>query len=674
MRTSPRKLRPFRPSALALEAICPVSSLATALPLAASALGGESGTPQARHDQSTRHPAVNTPIVAAPRTAPKPMPGPGRPNLGVGPVLATASPTATPATAPTALVNPVQPGNAITLASANVPVNRPSSGTQSPPTHGGGGAPAQAPVRPMSAPAAPGTATVAPPPPVLSLPTTGATPAPTSPPTGIRPMTLAATPRVSAFATPTGTATVNDQTFSGSEPGSYSTSTSVSYSNSTSTSVSYSTSTSQEDVHVFISGGGPTGAGGRDGINPPSAVVQGMKWSGSIMLSGGTSGNYDLVKYKWTFPTGAMKGYGTFTKALERDGELASQYESFSGQPTGTDATEVKAVGLDGFTADDLEYDATEQGDHVISTFYWGPEATGVESVSVTATVKNRLTGATQELTDKVNLNVIKPDGQITVQKKGTPGVSDDLSVQHPDVQALQIDKNAGERDQNGAPLVGIQYVANVKDPMNTTDQANPTGFGGSFLVTQTINYSSTRTTADSNNVAHKWEDGVLANGAYPSPRSTLDDLYAGAYVRDPSGAPVARLETGSYPNIADVGDQSVLGGNDSPSTPLRGSPTTSFYTRDDSYVTTLMYTPETQDYSSLNSILVPVASLSWSWNAKALYDPNQAKWVDYGTGSKNIPDASSPTKDYPQYTHTFNEVRGNWVDRGPTTPPVPPK
>ncbi len=602
----------------------------------------------------------------------RPSPGlvvsPGGRGANAGPDIATLSRVSIASLSQSAPVAGVDIGrfrNAITVASANMATAHPSAlSTPGQDAGGGGGSSVPGPMAAQPAGVAP---TPASPVASSSAPNVAFSPADASP--KIRPMTLSATKGVTQ-STSSNVTTADFTSMSGSDPGSGS----PSDPGSGSCSCSTSTSTS-EDVHAFISGGGPTGPGGRDGSSPPAAVVQGMRWSGGIYLSGDNPGNYDIVKYKWTFPTGAMKGYGAFSTALERQGDPASQYEVFSGQPTGAVGTAVKAVGLDGFTDDDLEYVSTEQGDHVINTFYWGPEASGVESVSATVTVKNRLTGATQDLTDKVNLNVIKPDGQITVQKKGTPGVSDGLSNQHPDVQALQIDKNEGEIDpQDGRRLLGIQYTANVKDPVNPTDPMNPTGFGGSFFVTQTIKYSSTRTTADSNNVAHKLEDGVLADGTYPDPKFTLDEQYAGAYVRDPSGKPVDRLDDNKFPNIGVVGDQSLLGGNDSPSTPLRGSPTTNFYTRDDSYVTTLMYWPETQNYASLDSIAVPVSSLQWSWSAKASYDTNQVKWVDFGPPTKDIPDGSSPTKDYPLYTHTFNEVRDNWVDRGPTSPPVPPK
>jgi len=214
MRTPPRKLRPFRPSPLALEAICPVSSLATALPMAGWAVAGKAGTPVTQRDRPGHHASAGTPSVASPRMAPRAVRSP----VGFGSVTTApriSLPPAPPA-APAFAVDLARFANAITIASANAPLARPGSGAAPNPDTGGGGGIAPA-AQPSSGPAvAPASSGVASPPPVLAV-----TP-PVSPPSpaGIRPMTLAATRAATPASTSPGTATTFDMTMSGSSSGS----------------------------------------------------------------------------------------------------------------------------------------------------------------------------------------------------------------------------------------------------------------------------------------------------------------------------------------------------------------------------------------------------------------------------------------------------------------------
>lgn len=60
------------------------------------------------------------------------------------------------------------------------------------------------------------------------------------------------------------------------------------------------------DVRVFISGGAAGPNGQINGHHPnqqgdPAPVIQGMKWSGGLMLQGNDAGNYQIVNYTWSF-------------------------------------------------------------------------------------------------------------------------------------------------------------------------------------------------------------------------------------------------------------------------------------------------------------------------------------------------------------------------------------
>jgi hypothetical protein len=137
MRTAPRKLRPFRPSPLSLEAICPVSSLATALPIAATA--GAAGTMSSRPPQPTR--SESPPLATfQPRVLTSEAVGAMRQrDAGAGPEVAMPSRTALTIRQQAGPVIGNDLGrydNAITIASVNVPAARQSA---APAQDGGGG-------------------------------------------------------------------------------------------------------------------------------------------------------------------------------------------------------------------------------------------------------------------------------------------------------------------------------------------------------------------------------------------------------------------------------------------------------------------------------------------------------------------------------------------------------
>ena len=71
MRTRPRDLHPFRPAALALESISPVSSLAVAMPPTASPAAGQAATNSVGLAQPTRLASLPSTLAASPSVAPK---------------------------------------------------------------------------------------------------------------------------------------------------------------------------------------------------------------------------------------------------------------------------------------------------------------------------------------------------------------------------------------------------------------------------------------------------------------------------------------------------------------------------------------------------------------------------------------------------------------------------
>ena len=210
----PRKRRPFRPSALALEAICPVSSLAVAMPPTAMPSTGQAGTTTLRVDQPTRFAPMPSSVAASPSKATRAMTRAGGGDFGS--VVATTSTIAMPQATPAAMVDTSRYGNAITIASANVPPARPATGpADNPVARGGGGVGAPTPAaiqppsaQPTSAPASPSVVVPAP---------MGAA---STPSTGIRPMTAAATSPSTTSPSSNGTATASYPMMSGSTPSS----------------------------------------------------------------------------------------------------------------------------------------------------------------------------------------------------------------------------------------------------------------------------------------------------------------------------------------------------------------------------------------------------------------------------------------------------------------------
>ena len=199
MRTAPRKLRPFYPTALVLESISPVSSLAIAMPPTASPATGQAMTSTIRIDQPTKLTSMPSKLAASPILSQKAI---NRDGVGgFGPVVASTPPAATftnSQAAPSVMVDAARYAQAITIATANVPLTRPSNGpTDNSGIDGGGGVgdPAATTAQPTNSPTAPTAASV---PPMIVSPVESATSP--SQATGIRPMSLAATSRTTPSA------------------------------------------------------------------------------------------------------------------------------------------------------------------------------------------------------------------------------------------------------------------------------------------------------------------------------------------------------------------------------------------------------------------------------------------------------------------------------------------
>jgi hypothetical protein len=605
MRPTPRKLRPFRPSTLTLESICPVSSLATALPPVASAVAGEWGTPSTRPHQPERSVAAAfssmrpTPIVAG---------TPGSRGVGGGPDLATPSRTTLTANPGSAVgVDLGRYNNAITVASANRPPGRPSAApAPNQDTGGGGGISSQG--QPAATP---------PPAVVASSPSAGST-AVSSP--QIRPMTLAATPMAATSSTPSATATTYDTSMSASTPSSTSDSTSGSGSDSGSPA---------PPPYLYISGG--SGKEQHDtSSNLPPVAVQGSSWSGAPTLQGSTAGSWQILTYKWTFPSGAVKGYGTFQTKTD---DPTGPYTTFSAAPTSAKYTNVE---VQGFSDDDL---TNQQGAGItdpdtVNSFYWGPSATGLQTVSISAFIKNPGTGATMTVTSSSQTNVVQPLGTMTTAL-GRAGLSTG-TANYKGAPYIGIDNRATFTTDWFGNLVVTANTPGIQGQATIKKSSLPAGVSGQFAVVQTITTRDSETydgayTVDTQSRQLTLGDGTLPNG--PS----LDGLF-----------PYSDIGTAPGTSVRDPG----FSFEDIPASPLNDFPwrsTPISRSRGDSFTDTLMFNP--------GGIWVPVGSLTWQWSASANYDTTTSTWVQAGASQTSTPYVpASGNGDFPVWSHNIQE------------------
>ncbi|MBX6316069.1 MAG: hypothetical protein IRY99_24625 [Isosphaeraceae bacterium] len=281
-------------------------------------------------------------------------------------------------------------------------------------------------------------------------------------------------------------------------------------------------------------------------------VIQGSSYSGA---SGGGAALYDistspptrlddgttdwqLQNYTWTFPAGAVKGWGKFTQFSERPGDPQGDFWVFSGDPDPeTASTSYGRVAP--FTSDDLEKaPPIESNDHVIDTFYWGPTATGVQTVSITATFVDNATLQTFTGSDSVTFNVVQPAGSISLTAPfGTAGTS---TMGADGNQWLQLDVNT-LRATFGIPAgspVGIAWQASI------TPSIAPIGaLSGDFAICQTMSYTAHRRyTGWPSGTIYTETDGLLPGKVNPG--TVLDALwYPGTFGGANLSARLARIQ-----------------------------------------------------------------------------------------------------------------------------------
>ena len=377
--------------------------------------------------------------------------------------------------------------------------------------------------------------------------------------------------------------------------------------------------------------------------------------------------DYKLEKYVWTFPGGAVKGYGTFeTQTGDPDGP----HEVFTGGPTAQDGVPVRAETE--FTNDDLDYDATQTDsngnvlDVVISTFFVGPEMEGLQDVKVQVTFRkysNGVKGGTVEKGDEVQFDALKPTGAIAVDHAGVAGVSPVLSRGS---QYLQFAKDWDKPRYDlgtltkyevvNSPNIGIRWTATLTLPGGLVE--------GKFAVFQTI----------SSQEAYDYIDQAAGNSA-----KTNEAIFP---VLGDDGMPVLTNGIASGDPVVDALDNAIpyglaytttdgkdhqesataipgqqLKGGDNPTSQLADAvrrftlPVT--HTRSDQFVTTLMYNPGREGDNA--DIWVPVAKLPWSWSGFAKYDSKATpKWSDSKVVAPVVPAASEPAQangDFPTWT-----------------------
>lgn len=163
----------------------------------------------------------------------------------------------------------------------------------------------------------------------------------------------------------------------------------------------------QTDWKVFISGGTTaTWADGGGvynghhpgGSNPIPNVIQGSRWFGFLRLQASNVNTFDyqVLNATWTFPTGAVKGYGIGRQGQEPGGPPlgGAAFNFFDSGPTLEGAEDPEDVKF-AFTEDDLNFTYSSPDiDHVTKSFYWGPKSVGPLSVHVEATFAKIVDGA----------------------------------------------------------------------------------------------------------------------------------------------------------------------------------------------------------------------------------------------------------------------------------------
>ena len=442
-------------------------------------------------------------------------------------------------------------------------------------------------------------------------------------------------------------------------------------------------STDHTDWKVFMSGGtDAVWAGGglihgrHPGDNQPvPVVIQGSHFVGFPLLQspGADPNDYQLVNYTWTFPTGAVKGYGTFGQWQETAGPNGgSTYTVFTGGPTMESAQDPENFPFDG---DDLNY--TSPGtDHAVDSFYWGPKSSGNLDISITATFVKIVNGQQADSftgSDTVTFNVLKPTGNIRGLKFGTAGLST-MADEFGQVW-IGLDQNSQVIPKtNPARPVGIHYEGSI-----------PGGVGvGSFTMIQTMQTQSTKQWNDAAGVSHTEKNGYYVDPNTNLPaidpatgqRKTINDFPVldtlgggvsyGFRLNDDQLGPQAQTPSPGISSATVLGPGGIrnkLYGSDSPGTPLPTPPSGSggwvsgTFSRTDNFTITLMYNPDpnasiaASPGGPASSMWVPVGDFKWGWSATAAFSTLYVTPMWSQISASQTPGTYTPTTKFPTWS-----------------------
>ena len=452
------------------------------------------------------------------------------------------------------------------------------------------------------------------------------------------------------------------------------------------------------EYDVRIASPGKHGDDGHPSPVDPPDVIQGMAYTVAIDPAEPDSTEvgveWRLQNETWVYPEVAVKGYGIFTRIDPSmpGGDPDGPYTRFVSQPSSAPNTKVE---WQGFEPDDTEYDSSQsedidgdglaETDHFIGTFYWGPEAEGLQTISVSVLwvkyLNNNPTLETINDSDSVTVNVLKPTGTIVELHEGTSGVSESL-VGTAQTQYIGDDyRFKGEVLQYPpGTQVNAQFfidqIQNVGIKWQADAQVPNEGTIGEFTVVQLI---STVSTATSENKDSGDQDTFYfrlpkldANGAqiiapngYPMTVPALDTLDT----HFPIGA-----EGATYRQLGQNKAESAtapigwtLKGYDSPYTGLLNETDAYLpisFDRHDDFTMTLMYTPAATidgQILGLQAIWVPVAKSVWHWFANANYTAGgNPPWLLGANSGQYVQDTSDPAHtngNFPPWERNISEA-----------------
>jgi hypothetical protein len=319
---------------------------------------------------------------------------------------------------------------------------------------------------------------------------------------------------------------------------------------------------------------------------------------------------YELSGLIWSYPSTAVKGYGRFTTT-------PNGTERYSGVPTDPENTSIK---VSSFTPGDQSFSPYYGGNaNFINTFYWGPAAQGIQSVRVVANfnvyINDILQPQQYTARDSVQIDVLRPTGNINVTTFGSPGFGDGslaypgyyqvnsprgiIKVPKFGMDAYTIASNEGVLNP---PVNGINCNATVKtDATNSQGISIPLGVGGRELIAQTVKTTIMRTTRNVGNTTTT-QTFSLPDGGSPY---VLDGTFPYGVAKDQDTNPPIR----DY--IAPIGSTILF--TDSPTQPLRFNRPPVSISRNDSFFTALFYQP-------LGGIWTPVGNITWGWSGSLTF------------------------------------------------------